>query len=298
MRQSRTTPSLDVFGLRLKERGAELSAAAYRVARFIDQNRPAVLASSAAEIAARIGTSDASVIRAVQVLGFSGLPDLKRTLTAALEGRSTPADELRRTIAEVGGDVGAAIDLVLATQCQAVEALRSEDMHAAILQAVDALNEAERIVVFGIGPSAPMADYMTFLLRRDGRRARALNAAGIALADQLLDLRRGDALLALAYGRAYPEVATTFAEARRLALPIVLVSDSLDTRLARQAAFLIPAARGRAGQVALHGATLVTLETLAFALAAADRDRTTEALDRLNDLRGAVRGRPKKGDAA
>ncbi len=289
MRESRTKPTLDVFSERLQERGAKLSAAAYRVARFIDQNRPAVLASSAAEIAARIGTSDASVIRAVQALGFSGLPDLKRSLTTALEDRSTPADDLRRTIAEVGGDVAAAIDLVLDAQRQAVEALRLKDPRAAVLRAVDVLNRQERIVVFGIGPSAPMADYATFLLRRDGRRARALNTTGIALADQLLDLRRGDALLVLAYGRAYPEVVTAFAEARRLTLPIVLVSDSLDRSLTRQADVVIAAPRGRAGQVAMHGATLVTLEALTFGLAAMDRRRAIDALDRLNALREALR---------
>jgi DNA-binding MurR/RpiR family transcriptional regulator len=138
-----------------------------------------------------------------------------------------------------------------------------------------------------------MADYMTILLRRDGRRVRSLNATGIALADQLLDLREGDALLVLAYGRAYPEVVATFAEARRLSLPVVLVSDSLEKKLAKQADVVIPAPRGRAGRVALHGATLVALEALVFGLAAVDRSRAVDALDRLNELREAVRCPPE-----
>jgi DNA-binding MurR/RpiR family transcriptional regulator len=281
----------DLFADRLRERRKKLSSGAYRVARFIDRNRPAVLASSAAELAARIGTSDASVIRCVQTLGFKGLPDLKQALAATLEGHSTPADNLRRTMEKVGGAAAAAIDLVLDTQSETVEALRSEDLRSAIQRAVGILDNSERIVVFGIGPSAPLAHYMTILLSRDGRRSRALDATGIALADQLLDLQEGDVLLALAYGRAYPEIAAVLAEALRLAAPIVLISDSLDRKLAGMAKVIIPSPRGRAGQVALHGATLVTLEALAFGLAATRREQAMEALDRLNELRDAVRGK-------
>ena len=128
------------------------------------------------------------------------------------------------------------------------------------------------------------------LVARAGRSARALDASGIALADQMLDLGAGDALLVLAYGRAYREVVALFGEARRLGLPIVLVTDSLDRSLARHADVVVPARRGRARRVALHGATLVALEAIALGLAAMDGDRALAALDRLNDLRAAIAG--------
>lgn len=153
-----------------------------------------------------------------------------------------------------------------------------------------ALHPARQVLVFGLGPSAALARYAATLLARSGRASRALDASGIALADQLLDLRPGDALLVLAYGRAYREVAAVFAEARRLALPLVLVTDSLDRALARHADVVVPARRGRARRVALHGATLVALEAVALGLAAMDDPRALAALDRLNDLRAAIAG--------
>jgi DNA-binding MurR/RpiR family transcriptional regulator len=158
------------------------------------------------------------------------------------------------------------------------------------MAAVSQLHRAERIVVFGIGPSAPLAHYVAILLTRNGRAARTLDATGIGLADQLVGLRKGDALLILAYGRAYREVVATFAEARQLRLPTVLVTDSLDGKLARKAGVVIPAKRGRANRVALHGTTLVVLETIVLGLAASDRKRAMDALRRLNDLRAEVGG--------
>lgn len=283
-------PSADQFHELMVARARSLSPAAVRVAKFIDHNRATALASSAAELAARVGTSDATVVRAVQALGFSGLSELRQSLAASLEGHPTPADDMRRTLADVGQGAEKAIKLVLDTHYRTIEQLRSPDTKAKISAAVTTLHPAKRIVVFGIGPSAPLAHYAMILLARNGRPARALDAAGISLADQLLDLRNGDALLILAYGRPYREVVATFAEAHKLHLPIVLVTDTLEPKLARRADVIVPARRGSADRMALHGATLVVLEALVLGLAASDQACSLAALDRLNDLREAVNG--------
>ena len=291
MRQDRREgPVADPFAARLRATSASLSPAARRVIRFIDQNRVAALASSAAQLAASIGTSDATVIRAVQAIGFEGLPELRQALATTLEGGSTPADHMQRTLADVGESTERAIDLVLMTHREGVEALQSPTVRPTITAAVSWLHRAERIIVFGIGPSAALAHYLTTLLIRCGRRARTLDATGIALADQLLDIREGDALLILAYGRPYREVIAAFAEAKRLDLPIVLVTDSLDRKLARRADVVIPARRGRTDRVALHGTTFIALEAIALGLAASDRKRAVDTLERLNDLREIMNG--------
>lgn len=280
----------DLFGRRLRAAEASLSPTALRVVRFIDRNRIAVLASSAAELAGRIGTSDATVVRAVQALGYAGLPELRQTLVATLDGRSTPAEDLRRTLAYTGENVDRAVDLVLQTHETAIAALRVPSTQAKIVEGVQALHPAERILVFGIGPSAAIARYVSTLLRRDGRNAGVLDATGIALADQLLDLRAGDALILLAYGRPYREVLTVIKEALRLGLVMVLVTDTLAPNLARHATVVIPAQRGHADRVALHAATLAALEAMVLGLAACDRDRALRALERLNDLRTEIGG--------
>ena len=281
----------DPFGDHLGAALSGLSPAARRVARFLGENRALALALSAAELAGRTGTSDATVVRTVQALGFTGLPELKRALAETLAaGPSDPATAMRDTLAEAGSNAVAAVDLAIERQREAVEALATPEARATLRAAVAALHPARRILVFGIGPSAALARYLAMLVARAGRSARALDASGIALADQMLDLGAGDALLVLAYGRAYREVVALFGEARRLGLPIVLVTDSLDRSLARHADVVVPARRGRARRVALHGATLVALEAIALGLAAMDGDRALAALDRLNDLRAAIAG--------
>lgn len=280
----------DPFAEALAAHAASLSPAGLRIATFIDKNRAAALASSAMDLAASTGTSDATVIRSVQALGFAGLGDLKQALVTSIERSSTPADDMRRTLEDVGESTARAVDMVLEAHAEALEALRAAESRDRIVAAVSALHPAERIAVFGIGPSAALASYIAILLARSGRRSRTLNATGIMLADQLLDLRPGDALLVLAYGRPYREVVAVFGQARRLQLPLVLVTDSPESRLARGADVVLAARRGRAERVALHGATLVGLEALVLGLAAANQKEAMLTLVQLNELRQAVSG--------
>lgn len=158
-------------------------------------------------------------------------------------------------------------------------------VQALLVQAIRVLNGLDRILIFGIGPSAALSEYVSLLLRRHGRNARSINATGNGLADQLLDLKPADGLLVLSYGRTYAEVELLFEEAERLNLPVVLVTDSLEPKLARKADVIVPARRGRQGRVAMHGVTLIVLEAIALGLALADREKAMDALARVGDLR-------------
>jgi DNA-binding MurR/RpiR family transcriptional regulator len=275
------------FDQMLRRAKQQLGAAGLRVARFIDENQQIVLASSAAALGARIGTSDATVLRTIQALGFASLADLK---SAILNGRpvSTPADDMRRTLVDLDKATGAALDGVLQAHADGLDVLRSEKCRDQMAVGVRILDGAGRIVVFGIGPSSALANYVSVLLARTGRRSRTISATGSMLADQLLDLGKGDALLILAYGRLYREVKAVFAEAMALHLPTVLVTEADDTPLAKLADVCVAIPRGRPGQVALHGATLVGLEALVLSLAAAKPEAALSSLDNLNRLRRAT----------
>lgn len=265
------------------------SAAALKVIRYIERNPAQALTRSAAQIAGELGVSDATVIRAVQGLGFDGMAALRQTVAATLEG-GTPAARLERTLGETGADAERAMDMVFDAHQDAMAALRDPKVKERLNAAIRMLGAGDRIAVFGIGPSGVLARYAAMLLTRCGRPARCLDGTGIALADQLLDLRAGDALLLLAYDRPYPEVTATIAEASRLHLPMVLITDGLEARFGRLVDVVVPVQRGRSERVALHGTTLVVLEALILGLTAIDRSRALATLEQLNALRAAVLG--------
>lgn len=280
-----------MFGNRYARRRDALSPAFQRVAAFIDAHRPIVMTSSAIELARRIGTSDATVVRAVQALGFDGLRDLRSELAASFGPRNAPIDNLQRTLAEASHGIEAALDGVLEAGLSGLEALRTHEVRRSLLEAVRILHAAQRIVVFGLGPTAHVAAYFTARLRRKGRRYALLDRTGAGLADQLLDLSPADAILMMAYGKPCLEAELVAAEARRHRIPIVLVTGPDETGIARHAKVTLAVPRGQSERVALYGATVSCLEMLLLGLAASDPRPAIATLAELERLRHATRHR-------
>ena len=271
----------------LQERahGMKLGSAGRRVLTYIDDHPIETLASSAAEIAARASTSNATVIRTVQTLGFAGMAELKKTLAQSNNQPVDPAQAMRRTLAEMTHSSEAAVETVLRMHEDGLAVLRMDKARTQIAKAALVLDHAKRIVVFGIGPSAGLAHYVTTLLRRTGRRSSVLDRTGSMLADQLLDLGTGDVLLLLAYGRVYREVRVVITTARAMGLPVVLLTEDAAGRLAKMADTVVAIPRGRPGRVALHGVTMVALEAMMLALSVATPEMTLRSLERLTLLR-------------
>lgn len=280
---------IDRFGERLKNRRGSLSPSLLSVADYIDQHRHAVLGKSALEIAAETGTSDATVIRAIQALGFEGLIDLRDTLEMHIGETDSPSEKMAATTLELSNSVDSAIDFVIADHRNAMEALSSPTNREGMTKAISVLLEAKRIGIFGIGASGVLATYAARLFSRNGYPSYALNLTGIALAEQLLTMEKGDALIMMAYGRAHREGMTTITEAERLGIPIVMLLGQEDTVLRKHADASIIIPRAKTEHVALHGPTLVCLESMMLALATAARETTLQSLDRLLTLRSAIR---------
>src|SRR5712691_1202192 len=133
-----------------------LSPAEERVARFVAEHREEAVFLAAADIARRLETSDATVIRAVQTLGYSGLPALKGELQEALRPRATPTLRLGRSLEELGDDPDAILEHVLATELELIEAARQTLRPADFARAVELLARADRVVVQGVGPNASL----------------------------------------------------------------------------------------------------------------------------------------------
>jgi len=276
------------FADRLADRQADLAPAERRVAEYLAVAGPEAALLSAAELATRIGTSDATVVRTAKALGYRGLGELRWAL-AAVGANPPPNDRLRRTLDQT--PAGEVLATTVADHIAAVDALSRNVTPAAFRRAVEILAHSDRIVWRGVGPSAYLAGYGAMLAERIGASSRALVHVGTSFADELLTLAPGDAVVVFAYGRPQADVRVLLDRARELELPVVLATDTLGPRFADDVAVVLASGRGRPGLFASHGATLVLIEALVLALAAADRPAAEGSLTTLNRLRAELAGR-------
>lgn len=279
----------DLFGERLRARAGQLSPRLLAVANYINDNREAVLERTAMEIAAAAGTSDATVVRAVQALGFSGLRELKQTVERWFGPTVTSSEKMRSTVSALATDVNASIDFVLEGHRRACDALSAPRNRSAVAQAVALLGEAGQVGLFGIGASGILAEYSARLFSRIGLPAYVMNRTGFSLAEQLLRMQRGDVLIVMGQKSPHREGLTTLREAKRLGIPAILLTQAVDSRFSQEAQVVIEVPRGGGdGRMPLHGTVLVCLEMIVLSVAAAAPQKTLKSMKRVNDLHKAI----------
>jgi DNA-binding MurR/RpiR family transcriptional regulator len=280
------------FERRISVKLPVLRPAETRVARYLQEHPEEAVLASAATLAEKTETSDATVIRTARALGYNDLEELRRAIATQMRGDLSPAARLTRTRSDVGGDVATAFSATIDTHIASLEALRRDISVEQLGHVVDRLLGARRIVVFGIGPSRAMSNYFAFQLSRFGFEASSLSATGLLLADGLSRLRAGDVVVMLAYGRLYAEVDALLDHARRLQLPTILLTDSLASVLAGRVTYTLKVARGRTDMMSLHTATLGLIEAVLVSVAARRPEETIASLKKLNKLRRKLAGRP------
>lgn len=268
-----------------------LRPAEQRVARFLADNREEALIGSASYLAEKAGTSDATVIRAVKALGFSGMEELRRTLAGEMRDNPSPFNRLARTLNEIGDDVGAALDVTIDIHQQSLEQLRRDLSAETFTEVIRHIVGAQRVFIFGIGPSSAMAQYFSIQLNRFGIEASSLDHSGILLADQMLPIKKGDLLLVFAYGRIYPELAALLDYAKTSESSSILFSDTLGGKLRDKVDIAVAVPRGRSDLLSMHTTTLGLIEALLVGVAIKAPERAMHSLKTLNDLRASLAGK-------
>ena len=278
----------DSFAARVAAHVDDVAPAERRVAERLLELGPEASILSAAALAARLGTSDATIVRTAKALGYSGLAELRRALVAH-SGDPSITERLRRTLEQAPPE-----ELFAATignHLAAVEALARNVSAERFQAAASVLSASRRIVWRGVGPSAQLAAYGQMLTERVGKPSAALIHTGTSFADELLALEPGDVVVVLAYGRLQSHVHVLLERCATLDLPVVLVTDTLGRNLGSTVYTTLECGRGTPGLFASHGTTLILIESLVLAVAAGNRADAEESLATLNDLRAALAGR-------
>lgn len=285
-----TEPDEPSLTERVAARAAELSSTERRIADYLAEHPEEVAFASAEQLAAAIGTSDASVVRTVKRLGYSGLPGLRLSLRAQVEAMLTPAGRLHNSLATLDHAGGSIVHTVFQDQIallqQASRTLRAEQFD----RAVELIVAGDTTLVCGIGTLGDLAEYLRLKLVRLGRSARTARASGFLLADDLIGLQPDDVVILMVHSAVGPEGMTILEHARQVGARVVLITDALGEALADWVDVVMSAPMGRPGMFSGYTSTLVLLEAVVFAVAHAETDKSLAQMAQLNRLRERLAG--------
>lgn len=281
----------------VRDQWEALSASERAVAQYLASAPPQSLVfASAQELGTASGTSNATVVRALQRLGYAGLPALKRELASDFTSAVAPEVRLKQRIDHVGRDLGGIWDEVFDEAQERIEHARRLTPDDALRTSVEALAEAAEIHCYGVAASELAARHMALALGRIGRRARYVGATGFALADHLLGIRQGDAVVIFQPGRALAEISVLVDRARAVGARVVLVTDELAELYGGRVDAVLTAPHTPTGITTEALTALVVADAVLLALTTVDEARAVDTSHQLTALRDQLlTSRPRKG---
>ncbi len=276
-------PIVDNVMTRIRVRHPSLGPSTRSIADFILENPRQVVGMSVTELAEATGASDGSVINLCRQLDLSGFQQLKLSL----------AQEVVQPVQFIHEDLRPSD--TTPTVCRktfhaGIQALRDTlsilDADA-VDEAVRIIRSAERVEIYGIGSSAPIAEDAQYRMLRIGIDAKVVVDSHI---QAISASRTGPkvAVLTISHSGATHETLAATRLAKEAGAKIIIVTNFSSSPLqayadvklftmARETKFRTEAMTSRIAQ-------LCVLDALIAALALADYDRATDTLRKTFDV--------------
>ena len=274
--------------VRIQGTYASLRTAEQRVADFILKHPEELIYLTVTELAEQTETSESTVVRLCQKIGYKGYQEFKIVLardlvapTNAIYDQIEPGDVLTSLKHKVFQANGQALQDTL-------EVLSDADLQGAI----DAIAGAQKVEIYGVGGSAPIALDAYHKCLKLGIPAIALSDSDmIAMSSALL--RTGMVALGISHTGASRDVcdalqnaksagATTICITHRATSPITKVADFKLFTAAKETAFRSDAMSSRIAQ-------LTIIDVIYVGVALKDYDRSTQTVARTREATASKR---------
>ncbi len=210
------------------------------IAEFLTQHPNEMAVGSVNSLAKKCGVHASSLVRFAQLMGFSGFRDLQELfqerLVTAAPGFEARAARLRSEIGErsLSGTLGHLREVAV-RDIASIEDLVETIPEADLNRAINLLSDARTIYLLGQLRSEPIVNLMRYVLTMIGQRAVYLDPAGGLATHMAKMIRPDDVLFTVSFRFYATEVVNIAEQAAARNVPIVAISDSTLSPLAKSA---------------------------------------------------------------
>ena len=243
MPQSKPPSDYEELIRTIHERHDNMSKSYQRIAVYLTQNPNDVAVHSVHAIAERCGVHASNVVRFAQALGYDGFKTLQSLFQKRL---STAAPGFEARVKALESELGARKDRseggflrdLIVRDIASLQDLLADVSEADLKKAVTLLENAEVIYLLGQLRSSPVADLLRYVLTMLGKRCVLLDPSGGLATHMARDIRKTDLLFAISFRFYATEVVNIVDEAASRKAPIIAISDSTLSPVAKAATVL------------------------------------------------------------
>ena len=227
----------------IHERFDRISRSYQRIATYLTQNPNDVAVLPMSAIAERCGTHASSLVRFSQSFGYDGFKPLQAVYKERLS-TSAPGFEARVRALDV--ELGtqpertgkAFLQSLVVRDVASLQGLVAEVTEAQMLAATALMKGADTVYLIGQLRSAPVVELLRYILTMLGKRTVLLDTSGGLATHVARTIGADDLLFAVSFRFYATEVVNVVEEVARREIPIVAITDSTLSPLAKCASVL------------------------------------------------------------
>lgn len=246
-----------------------LSRRLQQTARFLLDHPQEVAFATVAKLAEQAGVTPSTLIRFANNFGFKGFSEMQQLFRTRLVDELPNYTERIRAVRSATGETPDSTQLLWEfadANREVLEQLPGRIDPRQLEQALDIFEQAQAIHVMGARRSFVVASYMTYALHHIDKRAFLVNGLGGMYGEQVRAIGKQDALLVVSFSP-YAEESRQVAEAaRERGLPLVVITDSNLSPLARLADVVLVVHEAEVKSFRGLTASLCLTQTLAISL--------------------------------
>jgi DNA-binding MurR/RpiR family transcriptional regulator len=193
---------------------------------------------SSHQLARRYRVNPATIIRTIQVLGYSRFADFAEDMREHFIAHLTPYTIMEASV-RATGTIANRMRHALEQDRRHLGALSTRSTLAGILDLAKRIHRAQRVVVVGVDLAATLASYLAYGLLPLGVDAEAPIGSSGNLYHKIRTLTDRDLVIGISFGRCLKETVDALTRARERRVPTFGITDAQSTPVARHSdAFL------------------------------------------------------------
>jgi DNA-binding MurR/RpiR family transcriptional regulator len=254
-----------------------------KLARFILDSEEVVAFASADELAERVGTSAATVVRFARSIGYDGYPALQDAVRSHFPQFRTAAEKMAERVANGGlwdGLKDQVAQVSIDNVRQTIDRARPEEVD----RIAEVLCQADRIRIFAGGISSSAAVLAEYAFSMLGFSARAFTDAGIRPVLEFSHLGKHDVVIAISIWRYIRHTVEVARAAHAAGLPCIALTDSAVAPITRYASHVLVADIEGAAHGRSLGGIVALIDLLSAAIASRQPERSMAAIRRVDQM--------------
>lgn len=171
------------------------------IAQFITDHYDKAAFMTASKIGETVDVSESTVVRFAAALGFSGFPELQKSLQVLIKNKLT-------TVQRIGLDEDISKDTekfhkkIIRNELNGIKYLLDNIDAAALDDATNLISNASKVYILGMRTSSTLANYLGFYLDVMLDNVKVLNNTGVnSLFEQIIRVKEDDVFICISFPR-------------------------------------------------------------------------------------------------